>query len=363
MTGSILTTALSTLATTAPETSHEFVVGTSGPAWISLIPAMPLVACLLCALFAALKVKSQLPSYLSVACLAVSFLVTLFMFLDMPVHDHGQYVVKLFDWIHFQYGPGPEQVFSSDIGFYVDRLTCLWMLFVTGLATLICLYAGEYMSHDVGTGYCRFFFAFNLFVLAMTCLVMADNLILLYLGWEGVGLCSYLLIGYFYKKPSAVAAAKKAFIMNRIGDLGLALGVMLIFVHFGTVEYASLFADHRLHEYVDAATAGHFDQIPFVAQLIPVLLMIGAFGKSAQLPLYVWLPDAMEGPTPVSALIHAATMVTAGIFMICRNYQIFVASEWALPTVAWVGTLTAFIAATIGMAQFDIKRIMAYSTV
>jgi len=176
-----------------------------------------------------------------------------------------------------------------------------------------------------------------------------------------VGLCSYLLIGYFYKKPSAVAAAKKAFIVNRIGDLGLALGVMLTFVQFGTVRYTELFT--AIGPYVDLAREGRFAEIPVLIQLIPVLLMVGAFGKSAQLPLYVWLPDAMEGPTPVSALIHAATMVTAGVFLIARMYLVFVCSAWALPTVAWIGALTALLAATIGMAQFDIKRIMAYSTI
>jgi NADH-quinone oxidoreductase subunit L len=267
------------------------------------------------------------------------------------------------EWINLGWtdSQGQKQALIANFGFYVDSLTCLWMLFVTGLATLIALYASEYMSHDVGAGYCRFFAAFGLFVFSMACLVMGDNLILLYLGWEGVGLCSYLLIGYFYKKPSAVAAAKKAFIMNRIGDLGLALGVFLAFVQFGSVEYKVLLDAAR--PYIEAAQAGHFDEIPFTVQLIPILLMVGAFGKSAQLPLYVWLPDAMEGPTPVSALIHAATMVTAGVYLIARTYPLFLVSEYALPIVAWVGALTALVAATIGMAQFDIKRIMAYSTV
>ena len=219
------------------------------------------------------------------------------------------------------------------------------------------------MSHDVGRAYCRFFAAFNLFVFSMACLVMGDNLILLYLGWEGVGLCSYLLIGYFSTKPEAVAAAKKAFIVNRIGDFGLALGIYLTFVHFGTVQYAELFASEKLQGYLTLASSGEWSQIPMQAQGIALLLMVGAFGKSAQFPLYVWLPDAMEGPTPVSALIHAATMVTAGVFLIARAYPLFLASEYALPIVAWVGTITALLAATIGMAQFDIKRIMAYSTV
>lgn len=333
---------------------------TVGPWWIALIPALPMLGVVLATLCAIFKVKSKLPAWLSVGCLAGSFLLTVAMFLRFGGGD--AVVTTAWTWFHLP-NAGLKADFHADIGFYVDSLTILWMLFVTGLATMIGLYASEYMAHDVGTGYCRFFAAFNLFVVSMTCLVMADNLILLYLGWEGVGLCSYLLIGYFYKKPSAVAAAKKAFIVNRIGDLGLALGVMLTFVQFGTVEYAALFADEQLAGYIESARAGHYGDIPFLVQLIPVLLMVGAFGKSAQLPLYVWLPDAMEGPTPVSALIHAATMVTAGVFLVARMYMLFVCSSWALPTVAWVGALTAFVAATIGMAQFDIKRIMAYSTI
>ena len=271
------------------------------------------------------------------------------------------YTVKAFDWI--QVHTDSHGSLIANFSFYIDTLSIYWMLFVTGLATLIALYASEYMSHDVGLGYCRFFAAFGLFVFSMACLVMGDNLLMLYLGWEGVGLCSYLLIGYFYKKPEAVAAAKKAFIVNRIGDLGLALGVYLTFVHFGTLEYAKLFSDPKLLSYVEYASVGNFSAIPATAQWIPLLLMVGAFGKSAQFPLYVWLPDAMEGPTPVSALIHAATMVTAGVYLIARTYPLFIASEHALPIVAWIGTITALLAATIGMAQFDIKRIMAYSTV
>lgn len=333
-----------------------------GPWWIALIPILPLVGTLACGVCAVGGVKNKLPAFLSVLLLGVSFALAVMMYAEC---EGGRTLATAYRWIDFAWGNGDGERLVANFGFYIDSLTCLWMLFVTGLATLICLYASEYMSHDVGTGYCRFFAAFNLFVFSMACLVMGDNLILLYLGWEGVGLCSYLLIGYFYKKPSAVAAAKKAFIMNRIGDLGLALGVMLTFVHFGTVEYRELFAENGvlMSVYVPAVQAGELERVPFVVQLIPVLLMIGAFGKSAQFPLYVWLPDAMEGPTPVSALIHAATMVTAGVYLIARTYGLFLCSTWALPVVAWVGAGTALLAATIGMAQFDIKRIMAYSTV
>lgn len=328
------------------------------------VPGLTLLATVLCGLCAAFRVKSKLPAWITVACLAASFVAIVKTYLDTGTNAH---VAHLFDWFDIQAtvgggtGKTPPLHLVAAFSFYIDSLTLTWMLFVTGLATLIGLYASEYMSHDVGAGYCRFFAAFNLFVFSMSCLVMGDNLLLLYLGWEGVGLCSYLLIGYFYKKPSAVAAAKKAFIVNRIGDLFLALGVFLTFVHFGSVQYTEIF--HKADVYIEMLRAGHFDQIPFIVQLIPMLLMVGAFGKSAQLPLYVWLPDAMEGPTPVSALIHAATMVTAGVYLIARTYPLFLCSQYALPTVAWVGSLTALLAATIGMAQFDIKRIMAYSTV
>ncbi len=336
------------------------------PKLYALIPVLPLASFILCAVFAAMRIKSKLPAWTTVLSLAVSFILTAMLARDLLGDGgHGRTaVLHIFDWINFSWGPesaAHTQSFIANFSFYIDPLTCLWMLFVTGLATLIALYASEYMSGDQGVGYCRFFAAFSLFVFSMACLVMADNLLLLYLGWEGVGLCSYLLIGYFYKKPSAVAAAKKAFIVNRIGDLFLALGIMLIYVQFGTIEYAAIFA--KAEPYLDSASRLRFDEIPMIVQIIPLLLMGGAFGKSAQLPLYVWLPDAMEGPTPVSALIHAATMVTAGVFLIARTYPLFQCSEHALPIVAWVGTLTALLAATIGMAQFDIKRIMAYSTV
>ncbi len=373
-TTSILGTTLAGVAQHAPESSHGLVEAAGhgaqavsvGAAWIGWIVLLPVIGCVMAGLAAALKINSKLPAWITVGCLGGAFAVTLTMFLGFDSIAGGDaFVVHIYDWINVSWiGAGGEpQALVANIGFYVDKLTILWMLFVTGLGTLIALYASEYMAHDVGAGYCRFFAAFNLFVVSMSCLVMADNLILLYLGWEGVGLCSYLLIGYFYKKPSAVAAAKKAFIVNRIGDLGLSLGIYLTFVHFGTVQYSELFASDALQGYLAAAGSGDFAAIPATAQWIALLMMVGAFGKSAQLPLYVWLPDAMEGPTPVSALIHAATMVTAGVFLIARVYPLFLASEYALPTVAWVGTLTALLAATIGMAQFDIKRIMAYSTV
>ncbi len=329
-----------------------------GPSIALLILALPLLSAVLCGVYAMLGVKSKLPAFSTVALLALSFVVVLITWSDVGA---ATALVHGFDWINFAWGDHSGQQLIANFGLYFDSLTILWMLFVTGLATLIALYASEYMSHDVGQGYCRFFAAFSLFVFSMSALVMADNLLLLYLGWEGVGLCSYLLIGYFYQKPSAVEAAKKAFIVNRIGDLGLALGVFATFVTFGTVEYGPLFAS--ISQGVDGA--GNALDGTWQETWIPFLFMLAAFGKSAQLPLYVWLPDAMEGPTPVSALIHAATMVTAGVFLIARLFPMFALDDerLALATVAWVGGLTALLAATIGMAQFDIKRIMAYSTV
>ncbi|MBX3379353.1 MAG: NADH-quinone oxidoreductase subunit L [Phycisphaeraceae bacterium] len=357
-----MTTLLSTLAlaSSGPASGSGPALNPilSGPPEALLLLALPMLGVVLCTLCAILRVKSKAPAFLTVACLAGGFVVAVRLFQassGAPVITHG------FEWFFLEWGEGNGQRLVGNFSLYIDSLTILWMLFVTGLATLIALYASEYMSPDLGTGYCRFFAAFNLFVFSMTCLVMGDNLLLLFLGWEGVGLCSYLLIGYYYKKPSAVEAAKKAFILNRIGDLGLLMGIGLTFVQFGSIEFREIF--HAAQPYIDAAKAGRYSEIPFQLQLIPILLAIGAFGKSAQLPLYVWLPDAMEGPTPVSALIHAATMVTAGVYLVARMYPLFLLSEIALPLVAWVGALTAFVAATIGMAQFDIKRIMAYSTV
>jgi NADH-quinone oxidoreductase subunit L len=208
-------------------------------------------------------------------------------------------------------------------------------------------------------GYFRFFAYLGLFIFAMTCLVMGDNLVMLYLGWEGVGLCSYLLIGYYYEKPSAREAAKKAFLVNRVGDFGFGLGIMLVFLSFGTVSY---FGDPNVagDGFLEMAAA---DPNHWALKLIPFLLMVGAFGKSAQFPLHVWLPDAMEGPTPVSALIHAATMVTAGVYMIARCSTVFVSNSAAMATVAAIGLFTALLAATIALRQFDLKKVFAYSTV
>ncbi|MBK7404085.1 MAG: hypothetical protein IPJ41_05505 [Phycisphaerales bacterium] len=342
--------------------AHAMAATVAGPWWVAMVPGMAMVGVVLAALCAIFGVRSKLPAWLSVGCIATSFGLTVAMFLKLQGMGPGAvFVTKAFEWIHLSWGSRPGQTFHADFAFYIDSLTCLWMLFVTGLASLIGLYASEYMSHDLGTSYCRFYVGFCLFVFSMACLVMGENMLVTFLGWEGVGFCSYLLIGYFYKKPSAVAAAKKAFIVNRIGDFGLLMGMFLTFVKFGTLRYPELWP--LVQPYVDLVKSGHAAEVPVAVGLIPALLMVGAFGKSAQFPLYVWLPDAMEGPTPVSALIHAATMVTAGVYLIARTYPLFLVSEYALPIVAWIGAITALLSATIGMAQFDIKRIMAYSTV
>jgi NADH-quinone oxidoreductase subunit L len=326
---------------------------------------LPVISAVLCGIYAALGVKSRLPAWTTVAALAGSFVIAAVTVskLDFAKPE----VVHLFDWIDLSWSSGSGAAddkwdgLRANFALYLDGLSAYWILFVTFLGTMIAFYASEYMEEDKGTGYCRFFAGVSIFLFAMTALVLGENLIMLYLGWEGVGLASYLLIGYYYKKPEAVAAAKKAFIMNRIGDLGLALGVYLIWLEYGSLEFGVLF------EALQAGDTGAGQYGGWAATLIPWCLMLGAFGKSAQFPLYVWLPDAMEGPTPVSALIHAATMVTAGIYLIARTMPFFLMNKdlggHALEAVAWIGGLTALLAATIAMAQYDIKRVMAYSTV
>ncbi|QMV17586.1 NADH-quinone oxidoreductase subunit L [Granulicella sp. 5B5] len=237
--------------------------------------------------------------------------------------------------------------FHVDFAFAVDHLTLIMLGVVTGVGFLIHVYSAGYMAHE--EGYWRFFAYLNLFMFFMLVLVLSASFLLLFVGWEGVGLASYLLIGFYFTKDSAANAGKKAFIVNRIGDFGFLLAMFLIVAHFGSLDFHTVFAN--------AST------IPAPITAICLLLVLGATGKSAQIPLYVWLPDAMEGPTPVSALIHAATMVTAGIYMVARCHVLFDMSPTALAVVACIGAATAFFAATIGMVQHDIKRVLAYSTV
>ena len=243
--------------------------------------------------------------------------------------------------------------FQADFAFYVDQLSLVMLLVVTGVGLLIHIYSIGYMWEE--GGFYRFFCYLNLFMFFMLTLVLASNYLLMFIGWEGVGLASYLLIGFWFTKDSAASAGKKAFIVNRIGDFGFLIALFLMIKHFGTLNFDRVF-QFAASMSVENATAG-------LLTAIGLLLMVGAAGKSAQIPLYVWLPDAMEGPTPVSALIHAATMVTAGVYMIARSHVIFERAPTALMVVAIIGTLTALFAATIGIAQTDIKKVLAYSTI
>src|SRR5438128_8164133 len=243
--------------------------------------------------------------------------------------------------------------FQADFAFYLDQLSLVMLLVVTGVGFLIHIYSVGYMWDD--DGYYRFMSYLNLFMFFMLTLVLAKNYLIMFIGWEGVGLASYLLIGFWFTKDSAAAAGKKAFIVNRIGDFGFLIALFLMIRHFGSLDFTHVFAAVRS---LPTETAG-----AELLTAIGLLLMVGAAGKSAQIPLYVWLPDAMEGPTPVSALIHAATMVTAGVYMVARSHMIFEHAPIALTVVAIIGTLTALFAATIGIAQTDIKKVLAYSTI
>src|ERR1700735_1355128 len=272
-------------------------------------------------------------------------------------------VIVAWLWITMKAAGAPEviQVVSQpwiqitgltiDFAFPVDPLTLTMLGVITGVGFLIHLYSAGYMAHE--EGYWRFFAYLNLFMFFMSVLVLSSSFLLLFVGWEGVGLASYLLIGFYFKKDSAANAGKKAFIVNRIGDFGFLLAMFLIVREFGSLDFNHIF---------NAITVNP-DWHGGILTAIALLLVLGATGKSAQIPLYVWLPDAMEGPTPVSALIHAATMVTAGIYMVARCHTLFDRSPYALAVVAIIGAATALLAATIGMVQHDIKRVLAYSTV
>ncbi len=256
------------------------------------------------------------------------------------------------DGITFTTQKGTGTAFNAEAGFLLDPLSSIWLLFVTGVGMLIHIYSTGYMAHD--GGYYRFFGYLNLFMFSMLTLILGNNYVMMFVGWEGVGLCSYLLIGFYFKKHSASTAANKAFITNRIGDAGVLLGTFTIFWLFGSVNFRHV---------TEVARSGIFHAGDFWITFATLMLFVGACGKSAQLPLYVWLPDAMEGPTPVSALIHAATMVTAGVYMVARSNALFSLAPSTMTVVAIVGCLTAVFAASIGLVQNDIKRVLAYSTV
>src|SRR3989441_1913786 len=311
------------------------------------IPAFPLAAFLVNGLFGR-RWLGHLTGLIGSAAIGASAIVAIGVFFEV-LGGHGRTVVPLtiagirYHWI-------AVGDFSVDVSALVDPLSAVMLLVVTVVSFLIFVYSNGYMAHD--HGFYRFFTWLSLFVFAMLILVMADNYLLLFVGWEGVGLCSYLLIGYWFERPEPYFAAKKAFVMNRIGDWGYTIGIIVIFLVFGSLNFGDVF--RRLDE--SAPEQG-------VLTLICVALFFGATGKSAQLPLHSWLPDAMEGPTPVSALIHAATMVTAGVYLVARSTPLFTAAGSALTLVAVVGALTAIFAATIALVQVDIKRVMAYSTV
>ncbi len=308
---------------------------------VGLIPLAPLLGFLLIGLL-----NRQLRPWLAAlfACTSVlfSFALSIALFFSLG-HDQHSITFTALQWI-------ATGNFSVSFSFLVDPLSIVMMLIITGVGFLIHVYSAGYMHGD--EGFNRFFAYLNLFIFFMLVLVMADNYLLMFVGWEGVGLCSYLLIGFWFKNTDYNNAAKKAFIMNRIGDVGLILGVIMIFIHFGTLSYPDVFAK-----------ASGFAPGSQTITAITILLFIGAIGKSAQIPLYTWLPDAMAGPTPVSALIHAATMVTAGIYMVARNNILYTLSPFTLDLIVIIGVATALLAATIAVAQNDIKKVLAYSTV
>jgi NADH-quinone oxidoreductase subunit L len=305
-----------------------------------LIPLFPLIGFAINGFFGK-RISRGLAGFVACASVLAAFILSVMVFAAVQSSDEKQNIVKVFSWI-------TSGTLDIPFEFLLDPLSVVFLLIITGVGFLIHVYSVGYMHDDAG--YTRFFTYMNLFVFFMLLLVMGNNYLITFVGWEGVGLCSYLLIGFWYKNTEYNNAAKKAFVMNRIGDLGFLLGMILIFVTFGSITYTEVF---------DKAGTADMSTVTAIA----LLLFVGAMGKSAQLPLHTWLPDAMAGPTPVSALIHAATMVTAGIFMVARSNVFYSISETASFVVALVGGVTALFAATIGLFQNDIKKILAYSTV
>jgi NADH-quinone oxidoreductase subunit L len=308
-----------------------------------LIPTLPLFGFIILSLLKKFIPKS-ISGYIASAMLIGSFALVLSLFIPAIQGQLTPEVITLFDWINFG-------KYTLSFSFQVDELSVWFMTIITGVGSLIHLYSISYMHDDEGVT--RYFAYLNLFVFSMLLLVMGSNFVVMFAGWEGVGLCSYLLIGFWFKNHAYNDAAKKAFIMNRVGDLGFLLGMLLLFVHTGSLEYSVVFNQAPLV----------FKENGALVVAITLLLFVGATGKSAQVPLYTWLPDAMAGPTPVSALIHAATMVTAGIYMITRSNVLFELAPYTLDVVYYIGTATAILAALIGLTQNDIKKVLAYSTV
>ena len=311
--------------------------------WI--IPALPLAAVLMNLLIGD-RLGKRGTTVLACGSVIAAFAFALRAVLHLAALPEAERHVEEFCWTWMRVGD-----FSADVSFLLDPLSAVMVLIVTGVGSLIHVYATGYMSHD--PSFRRFFLYLNLFMFAMLTLVLADNYLLLFVGWEGVGLCSYLLIGFWYERPSAAEAGKKAFIVNRIGDFGFMLGAFMLIAATGSLNFDRVFAAAP-HVFAAGGAA---------ITLATLLMFLGATGKSAQIPLFTWLPDAMEGPTPVSALIHAATMVTAGVYMLARSHVLFQLAPASMEVVAVIGAATALMAATIGLAQNDIKRVLAYSTV
>ena len=328
--------------------------------YIWLIPVLPGIGAAINGLIGIRSFSRKTAGVVACTMMAAALglsVVAFWQLLSLPpdARFHDVIVAEWFTAMPLQKADGTVGTFEVPWGFRLDPLSGMMILIVTGIGTLIHVYSTAYIADEPRGGVARFFCYLNLFCFFMLTLVLGNNFLVMFVGWEGVGLCSYLLIGYWYEKKSAADAGKKAFITNRVGDWGFILGVFLVFMTFGTLDFRAV---------QDAAAAMPVESASFgVLSAICLLLFIGATGKSAQIPLYVWLPDAMEGPTPVSALIHAATMVTAGVYMLCRNAVLFEHAPQVMLIVAIVGVLTALMAATIGLVQNDIKRVLAYSTV
>jgi NADH-quinone oxidoreductase subunit L len=308
--------------------------------WV--VPALPLLGAVVLLLFGK-RIGEPVAGWIGTAMVGLAFIASLVMFfamLDLP-HEVRVNIVSLYTWM-------PAGRLHVDMGFYADTLSVTWILLITGVGSLIHLYSIGYMHGD--ERFSRFFAYLNLFVFSMLMLVLGSSFLVTFLGWEGVGLCSYLLISFWFERTPAAVAGKKAFVTNRVGDVGFLLAMFLIFTSYGSLNYAAI-------------PAGAHGISSGTATAIALLLLLAAVGKSAQIPLHLWLPDAMEGPTPVSALIHAATMVTAGVFLLCRAHVFLDLSSDAMTVVAWVGGITAVLAGTVAILQPDIKRVLAYSTV
>jgi NADH-quinone oxidoreductase subunit L len=327
---------------------------------IWLIPLLPGLGALVNGVVGIRAFSKRAAGLVANATMAAALALSIYAFwqlLGLPAEGR-EHTVRVLPWITslpLALSNGSIGTFAIPWGFRLDPLSGLMILVVTGIGFLIHVYSIGYMHGEARGAYARYFSYLNLFVFFMLMLVLGDNFVVMFVGWEGVGLCSYLLIGYWYEKKSASDAGKKAFIVNRIGDWGFLIGMFLVFATFGTLDFRAV-ADAAGSMPVESAAFG-------TLSLITLLLFVGATGKSAQIPLYVWLPDAMEGPTPVSALIHAATMVTAGVYMVGRNAVLFGHAPMTMEIVMVVGVATAFVAATIGLVQNDIKRVLAYSTV